>query len=159
MKQAEVQHYRAMLQAQAVEPERRGLFGGPRRAIAAPHFVAPRDTHAPPPPRPGASRFGRRPAEAAVAAVETPLLLDQPAPPLPIRQRPRPAPEHHLAETPFHEEDLADPPQPSGPRPGVIAGWSTAKPPSAQRRLLQRVSCVIEAERHGLNARLAEAGV
>ncbi|CAN5326598.1 hypothetical protein BH09PSE2_BH09PSE2_26250 [soil metagenome] len=157
MKQAELAHYRALLLAQASEPERRGLFGGRSRAIPAPRLVVAGDTHAPPPPRPGASRFGRRPVEVDVVA-ETPLLLTTPAPEPPV-MRLRLSPDRHLAETPFHAEDLADPHPPAGPRPGVIAGWSTVKPPSAQTRLLRRVGCVIEAERQGLNARLAEAGV
>ncbi len=159
MKQAELAHFRSMLQAQALEPERKGLFGSRSVAPAVTGLSKRDDTHAPPPPRPGASRFGRRPTEAEPPPSPAPLLLDRLAPTLATEAHLPLRAERHLAETPFHEEDLLDLPVPAGPRPGVIAGWSAEKPQSAQKRLLRRVGCVIEAERQGLNARLAVAGV
>lgn len=145
MKQAELAHYRAMLLAQAAEP-RRGLFAA--RAKMA--FVAVADhrravpTPLGPPLRRAESLFGRRPPEAA-APPALPRVID--------------AATWRLAETPYHAEDLADPPSPNGPAPGVIAGWSSLKPPGAQVRLLRRLGAVIEAERQGLAARLAAAEV
>ena len=163
MKQAELQHYRAMLQAQAVEaPPKRRLFGQPSAAL----IVGEAGPAAPPPPRQSlaprrVSLFGRR-RPAPPEALTEPLLLDIPAAAsAPVGQRLRlhtPVAAGHFAETPFHAEDLADP-IPGGPAPGVIAGWSAAKPPSAQLRLLRRLCAVVDAEHGGLRARLAAAGI
>ena len=164
MKQAELQHYRAMLQAQAAEaPPRRRLFGEPSgsavvRLTDVPHLAPTRPSLAPR----RVSLFGRRHPSPDTDTGGEPLLLETPvAGPLASPQRLRlhtPVAAGHFAETPFHAEDLADPP-PSGPMPGVIAGWSAVKPPSAQIRLLRRLCAVVEAEREGLSARLEAAGI
>ena len=172
MKQAELAHYRELLRAQAVEPPRRGIFAprlghGSRIAVAvstAPRSEGISSLAGPPPSRPG-SLFGRKPPEPQTPSAilmdkltET-LVLDRPVLPS-VRLRREEAPDHALvSETPYHAEDLADPPTPVGPAPGIIAGWSKEKPPSAQVRLLRRLAAVIEAERQGLGARLAAAGV
>ena len=176
MKQAEVAHYRAILQAQAAEPARRGLFGArpnPQAgsavtlarvggamvpAVSAAAGWTPRLAPSGPPPRRGHSLFGRRPVEPEAELVAEPLVLDQPVEPA-ARLRLRAVQDHHHSETPYHAEDLADPPSPAGPTPGIIAGWSNAKPPGAQVRLLRRLGAVVEAERQGLEARLASAGI
>ena len=156
MKQAELQHYRAMLQAQAVEPTpRRGLFA----AHAAPRMTPPTDSAfrlsaASIIRRPSAILFGRRRLDAAQP--DEPLLLDAPLPgPAssagPVR---KPLTAAHFADTPFHPEDLADPPSALSLAPGVIAGWSAAKPASAETRLLRRLAAVLQAEQQGLAARL-----
>lgn len=165
MKQAELAQYRAMLQAQAAEPARRGLFGARPKPALAPAVVlasvgAGGGAVGGPPPRRGGSLFGRRPPEPTTAlAVVEPLVLDMPVGAVGRLRLSAPAGSHHLSETPYHADDLADAATPAGPTPGVIAGWSNAKPLSAQVRLLRRLEAVVEAERQGLDARLAVAEV
>ena len=159
MKQAELARYRAMLQSQAVEAPRRSVF--PARpqmtVVAVPGRPPALSTPVGPPPRRVESLFGRRAPEAVTQPPEA-MVLESPvaeAAPL-VRRGPLSA---ELAETPYHAEDLADPPPVSGPSPGIIAGWSSAKPPSAQVRLLRRLAAVVEAERQGLASRLEAVGV
>lgn len=170
MKQAELQHYRAILQQQMDEaPAKRRLFAAPSGPAIVRLESAPAPRAAGPIPPARASLFGRRrrdPAGSVCAQDDgvagEPLLLDMgavaPATPTPRLRLHTPVAAGHFSETPFHAEDLADP-APNGPAPGFIAGWSTAKPPSAQLRLLRRLCAVVEAERVGLGARLAAAGV
>ena len=166
MKQAELQQYRVMLQAQMAEtPPKRRFFGD----MSGPVMVRLDEVNAPVPLRAAGvprrvSLFGRRRPTPQAEPVAEPLLLDRPAaqsdvslPKLRLRCIEG---DGHFAQTPFMDDDLADAAiRTPGPAPGIIAGWSAAKPPNAQTRLLRRLCAVVEAERVGLSARLAAAGI
>ena len=176
MTAAELASFRALLQAQAAaqpSPDR-GLFARMRSRLtvvegaAAPRAglvqagpwprlelvaAVPADERPadPPPSRPPA--FGRRDGP--------------PSPPRPPNGEPAvsqlrgPALADFFATPDELDDPRAEPPPPAStpkadrPTPGVIAGWSRARPPSAQRRLLGRLEAVLQAEREGLDARRA----
>lgn len=180
MTAAELASFRALLQAQSPGPPLadRGLFArmrarltvvendaptpreppqparlAPRLEVVATAAPVPSDGPLadPPPAQPPA--FGRRGGWAPPTWASSP----EPAEPVPSR---RAAASIEACSTPDELDDLrneAAPPSPrvDGPTPGVIAGWSRARPQSAQRRLLGRLEAVLLAEREGLGARRA----
>ncbi len=181
MTAAELASFRALLQAQAPVPPLadRGLFARMRARLTviendvpvareAPTGVcraptlevisatdpaqAPVDSRLadPPPAQPPA--FGRRDGGAPQLP---PPALEAIAPPK------RPARTFEVDSTPDELDDLRAEAvslrasHAEGSATGVIAGWSRARPISAQRRLLGRLEAVLLAEHEGLNARRA----
>lgn len=182
MTAAELASFRTLLQAQALPPPRpdRGLFARMRARLtlverAEPSGDAPRRTlPPPPPPRLAASSwdetdvrvadpppstppvFGRR--ETGPEAAAEPARAPAQAPELEtVRLRPRPG--SHVEEEHATPDELPAQRRPSvsaaATPPGTIAGWSRARPPSAQRRILRRLEAVFVAELQGLDARIA----
>lgn len=108
----------------------------------------------PPPSRP--PRFGRR--DEAVPAAEDGEPADPEQALGELRRRavmlfaPAPAWDdvHSTPDLPVEREAPG-----TGPAPGVIAGWSRVRPPSAQRRILARLEAVFMVEQQGLDARRA----
>ncbi len=160
----ELASFRALLRAQAEAPRRRPRLLAPRErrpVVAAAAPVAPSPPCAPwpvsraeilvlaasaaaPPPL-----FGRRAVDAVAAtpdATAAPRLSPEP---LTLRTVVSPS-APHLWEVPPTAPEPEPPPSPPAVAPG---GWTRARPPSAQRRLLGRLESVFLAERLGLDAR------
>lgn len=172
----ELASFRALLRAQAAGPPRRGRVfpargrsadaGAPAGVAAAAPVFAGWETVAEPlpatawpvqpladPPLRAPPLFGRREAEEAPALAERPTAPVGCAEPLTLAAAlPPPAP--HLWEvgpsTPEEEPSRSRAPA-AAPVGG--GGWTRARPPSAQRRLLARLEAVFLAERLGLDAR------
>ena len=147
--------------AEPAELDRLDLDQGASLAPAAPitweQLLAPA---APPPRSPPA--FGRRDSEGSAAprlVLVQPAAADEPQapPPEPPVRRRLLGPE--VFSTPDEErpQPVAAVPRGEAPAPGVIAGWSRVRPPSAQRRILARLEAVFLVEQQGLEARLAAA--
>ncbi len=184
MTASELASFRALLQAQTAPPPRPdgGLFARMRARLTVvergdappptplaratgphPHLTlveagSEEDRAADPPPSTPPA-FGRR--DGGPPPPELPVASPRPVRPdldAPVRLRAA-APPAELLSTP---DELDDPrPEPSAPArikapaPGVIAGWSRARPATAQRRLLGRLEAVLLAEHEGLEARRA----
>lgn len=180
----ELASFRALLQAQAPPPPRpdRGLFARMRARLTVVERTEPPAGHTPrarpagpprleaviwdgtahpapadpPPSHPPA--FGRREIgpEPQAAPVPAPLTPGPAFAAVRLRRRREPAEAFSTPEEPPPTTFASEAPLRSeGPAPGRIAGWSTRRPPSAQRRILQRLEAVIGAERQGLDARIA----
>lgn len=186
MDASEIASYRALLQAQAAQPgPPRGWFGrGRRRADAI--LLTPVPTTPAPAPLTMAEPLAAEPLtlETVLAEAAAPPVPPPPARPPQFgrREEPRAAPidavadgEQRLGElrrravmlfAPAAAWDEAHstpdmpvdrPERTSAASPGVIAGWSRVRPPSAQRRILARLEAVFLVEREGLDARRAAA--
>ena len=168
MTAAELASFRALLRDQAAAPSRpdRSLFERMRSRLTVVEGGAPARSDAP-----ARGALAARAAAGVAWSAADDVLADPPPsePPL-FGRRSHDAPDALEAtrwssaasrfEPPSTPDELDDrPPPPSvrrdGPAPGVIAGWSRARPPSAHQRLLGRLEAVLLAEREGLDARRA----